>query len=606
MGQQQPAQVQPGTGQDGQVGNQTNLPQASPDQMCGLGDRLLAAMDSLGQRLDQQSAQCTAQIAGINDRLDRQAAAFDTQLVAMGNRMDCQLAAMRDQLDHRVDGQIAKLESRVSGKVAELGRQIDGEVAGLERRIECEISSLRDEFEARLAPVSTSTPYGPKQASHQGPPTLEHIEPGSQGQDNSAASPELFSSETGPQEQGFRNHATEDTSGPNCSRSVTGSTGSQTGSAGSKGPVSSSASQHVGAAITTGHGPHSTKSGAFASPKVTVTWADETIGCSLAGTPSENQTKERHEVKVNRNPVRLPEFSGKPGESLQTFLNQMTNGARLGAWTPDYKVGMLYAQLRAGALHYADSLVEGDRQDFDRFVAALRRQYEGNVARERAKEALRTIRRGRNESLVDLGHRITELVRKAYPAEQREDEAVWALRNAVSDKMAEHIVLQHFVSMEECLNALTRLECHIEMRNRTQGRISQVSMASERGEGGAPSRKDQGAQRKESTSPTKSNGSKTAQGTTTVTGPAPLTMEDLQKALKSVLEAGGRRPQTQGGRKRSRQAGGQGENRTGPSAERPCNTCGAEDHWASDCPKRARQGNAPGLTPPRSGGQSNE
>ena len=126
-------------------------------------------------------------------------------------------------------------------------------------------------------------------------------------------------------------------------------------------------------------------------------------GQSMTDAQSVERPPPQNGGKVNRNPVKLPELMGKPGESLQTFLNQMANGARLGAWTPEYQVGMLYAQLRGGALHYAESLPERDREDHGRFVAALRRQYEGDVARERAKQSLRAIRRGRNESLTDLG-----------------------------------------------------------------------------------------------------------------------------------------------------------------------------------------------------------
>ena len=293
---------------------------------------------------------------------------------------------------------------------------------------------------------------------------------------------------------------------------------------------------------------------------------------------------------MNRNPVKLPEFMGKPGESLQTFLNQMANGARLGAWTPEYPEGMLYAQLRGGALHYAESLPERDREDHGRFVAALRQQYEGGVARERAKESLRAIRRGRNESLADLDHRIAELARKAYPADQREEEGVLAVRNAVSDKLAEHIVLQRYRKMDECLNALTRLECHIEMRNRNQARISQAVM------------------KEDGTTPSQTNRapSKVAQK-----APAPpvdkvppvanlVTVEQLREALSEFQKDLTDKLRRTEPRKRPHQPTG------GPSEDRLCNWCGAADHWARECPKRQRQGKDSGLAPDRSGNQSKQ
>ena len=50
-------------------------------------------------------------------------------------------------------------------------------------------------------------------------------------------------------------------------------------------------------------------------------------------------------AKRNRNQTTLPVFSGKADQSLQSFLNKMDNGARLGNWDLQYKTGQLYAQL---------------------------------------------------------------------------------------------------------------------------------------------------------------------------------------------------------------------------------------------------------------------
>lgn len=75
------------------------------------------------------------------------------------------------------------------------------------------------------------------------------------------------------------------------------------------------------------------------------------------GTPEPQRSGEspgpagqQNHVKVNQNKVMLPEFTEKPDKSLQTFLNKVEIGARLGAWTPDYKMGQLYAQKTGGAL----------------------------------------------------------------------------------------------------------------------------------------------------------------------------------------------------------------------------------------------------------------
>lgn len=154
-------------------------------------------------------------------------------------------------------------------------------------------------------------------------------------------------------------------------------------------------------------------------------------------------------------------------------------------------MGQLYAQITGGALQYIDALPETERETYESLCEALRRRYEGELEREKWKEALRAVRRGRSEALEDLGRRITELTRKAYPPERREEEGVCAMRQAVSDKMADQIVVQAYKTVDQCVIALSKLECHQEQRNRNrQAHISQGVSTSEpqgRTPGGATS-----------------------------------------------------------------------------------------------------------------------
>ena len=92
-------------------------------------------------------------------------------------------------------------------------------------------------------------------------------------------------------------------------------------------------------------------------------WAEECSQPQMTSQRSPGRSQEGHGSKVKINPVKLPEFAWKPGENLQTFLNQMDNWAPFGSWSPDYHLGMLYAQLRARALHYAETIAEADREN---------------------------------------------------------------------------------------------------------------------------------------------------------------------------------------------------------------------------------------------------
>ncbi len=301
-------------------------------------------------------------------------------------------------------------------------------------------------------------------------------------------------------------------------------------------------------------------------------------------------------AKANKNQVKLPEFAGKPGESLQSFINKVENGARLGAWTPEYKMGQLYAQITGGALQYIDALPELERASYESLCAALRRRYEGELEREKSKEALRAVRRGRSEALEDLGRRITELTRKAYPQERREEEGVCAMRQAVNDKMADQIVVQGYRTVDQCVIALSKLECHQEQRSRHRQAQSAQSASAGEPQGRTPGGATSGAQR----------GTQSAQAVRAVGQPAQVVLPATKDALRELfgpvldqikesalaLDRSLRRERSD----RTRGARGPGG---GPSKDRPCTECGSADHWVADCPKakRRRSGNGRGLAP---------
>ena len=130
-------------------------------------------------------------------------------------------------------------------------------------------------------------------------------------------------------------------------------------------------------------------------------------------------------------------FSGKPNESLQSFLNKIRNGAKTGKWDDDYTHGQLYAQLQGAALQYVNSLPAGETDTYARLVQQLKSRFKGPLEQEKARELLRAIRRGRGETLESLALRIKDLARKGYPdASRRTYEELWAPRNTVSDKYA--------------------------------------------------------------------------------------------------------------------------------------------------------------------------
>ena len=177
--------------------------------------------------------------------------------------------------------------------------------------------------------------------------------------------------------------------------------------------------------------------------------------------------------KINRNQVSLPKFSGT--ESLQGFINQLENAARLGNWTPDYLAGQLYAQLTGGALQFIDTKPAEQRGTYAALVTTLRDRYEGDLERDRSREQLRACRRRKNESLEDLASRIKELARKAYTPDRREEKSVAAFRGAVSDKLSEVVIQQDLRTVDQCVTLLGKIEANTEGRQKEgKARVQQV------------------------------------------------------------------------------------------------------------------------------------
>ena len=48
-------------------------------------------------------------------------------------------------------------------------------------------------------------------------------------------------------------------------------------------------------------------------------------------------------AKVNRKTMKLPTFAGKPGESLEAFLDKMEDAAEMMLWQDRFRAGQLYA-----------------------------------------------------------------------------------------------------------------------------------------------------------------------------------------------------------------------------------------------------------------------
>ena len=534
------------------------------------------------------------------DQQARQQEKLEQQMAKLEGRMDLQQRESSQQ-EYELE-QLRQDRTEMEGRIADLQAR-DERVLPLVERLTEQLDQQKAEprRDQVLAPQYASTPAqkgGKESVSWAAVPETSQQRPESFSVEATGPSSTLatWGSSSGHQANGHGGQSSGQpwVTQPPAEQNQTRHTGSQTGAPG----------QSTGAPAPTGGGQPPTPPTPIpvqGQPGQPPMWAPTGYGVPYMSQAQWTAPKR------NRNQTSLPQFSGEAHESLQSFLNKIENGARLGSWDQEYKRGQLYAQLAGGALQYVDGLPEGEKDSYDRMAAMLRGRYEGELEREKSREALRMIRRGRGETLEELGRRIKELTRKAVAPERREEEGLIALRNALSDKQAELVVTQGYRTVDSCIEQLSKLECYQDhrARHRQQHRLQQIMEVEPEEEMLPPV-----------SSSTMALGVKEGQLAQVRTGGAPAQPAQLiqpappvppvtptadhlqlqtQELLKEMLKEMRKRPQpapvpakTAG--KETKPGGGNGPPRrnwrTYPSADRPCELCGSPAHWKVHCPKR--------------------
>ena len=201
----------------------------------------------------------------------------------------------------------------------------------------------------------------------------------------------------------------------------------------------------------------------------------------------------------------------------------------------------------------------------------------------------------------------------AYPPAMWEQEGISAFKTAVSDStVVEHMVITRPNTLDDCADALARVECHRENQNRLkqQRRVCEVVAAP------PPSSTKSQALKAGSPKPARQLEAIVAmKPNTSATGQRPVTADEVAQIVDKVLNQREQR-QKRGQGKDGPQVSPRGSpgrrriyRRENPSKEHPCRVCGSPDHWASSCPQKQeaslKSGNEEGLDS-RSKAQSQE
>ena len=227
---------------------------------------------------------------------------------------------------------------------------------------------------------------------------------------------------------------------------------------------------------------------------------------------------------------------------------------------------------------------------------------------------------------MELGHRITELARKAYSGNQRDEEGVVAFRGAISEELGKVLVTDRPRTVDDAVDKVTSLEVYLEntRQDRKHGVVRQIQEDSSSGLTGDADYQEKVNMIKQKTG--KGEGNKGASQSEDKghsmgrpnPNPPVLTLtpeqiemigEQMEKRMLqlwgplmgNVQPMGGPmgppRPLAPHGPPDAGPQGRTGPPRgptNGPGPRRgSCFNCGSETHWSRECPMR----NDPGRTP---------
>ena len=279
--------------------------------------------------------------------------------------------------------------------------------------------------------------------------------------------------------------------------------------------------------------------------------------------------------------------------------------ADTGGWTNRHLRGQIYLSLQGAALQYAENCPQEKIATAEALCDTLRHRFEGEVARLKARDALRGLRRNRKETAEELGARALQLARRGYDPAQAEEEGKTAFCMAIEDQaLRDQLSLSGFQTVEECMNAVAKVECDRERANRQRQAVRLCQVEARPATHSEDNQQVTTESKRKSAPVPVKQVAISSQKVAAPSGGDDAEKRELKKTITELhqqLEAA--RAQT------GLQKGGppaDGKVRARPSPDYPCHLCRSPNHWMNQCPSRGQiLGNGQGLTQ-RSTGQSQD
>lgn len=157
--------------------------------------------------------------------------------------------------------------------------------------------------------------------------------------------------------------------------------------------------------------------------------------------PVDNSLREVNQP--NKLKVKVREYDGST--PLEEYLTHFERVARINRWNEQELADYLYVALKGPALELVSTLPERDQSDYGSIVNALNRRFSTARQYSRYRAELNSCKRKSGESMPELGQRIRQLVRRAYPESSiafQEDFAIECFKNSLDDVDLKKVIVQ--------------------------------------------------------------------------------------------------------------------------------------------------------------------
>ena len=174
---------------------------------------------------------------------------------------------------------------------------------------------------------------------------------------------------------------------------------------------------------------------------------------------SSDEERRRHRRRRTYKPVSAPEFSGKPEENIKTFMKQFASAVKDNRWSKVRAGRKLAASLKGEAADVLNQLDDGEDEDYDVIMEALKYEYDPpGLESKYSMQLMNKKFNSKRETVQSYASSLRRLAKRAYGANLPEPQLVDLFVRGMGKQARKWILLQKPTSLTQCVVAALTLD----------------------------------------------------------------------------------------------------------------------------------------------------